>query len=128
MAIFGNVAPFPDGAMKVEIDAAYERLAPEMSDRAKDSPLNTYYTARGPIAGQIASSGVFEEADHRVFGWTRDYATADFLTLQSTLSNHQMLAADRRQALLTAVGEIIDRHGGRVTLPYETHLFLARRL
>ena len=128
LAIFGNVAPFPEGPMKAKVDAAYERLAPEMSDRAKNSALNTYYTATGPVPAQIAASGCFGAADHRVFAWSRDYPTSEFLTLQSTLSNHQMLAPNRREALLQAVGEIIDAHGGRVTLPYETHLFLARRL
>ena len=107
--------------MKAEVDAAYDRLAPEMSDRGKDSPLNTYYTARGPLSEQIEASGMFEAADHRMFAWSCDYAAAEFLTLQSTLSNHQLLAPDRREALFEAVGEIIEAHGGRVTLPYETH-------
>ena len=55
LAIFGNVAPFPEGSMKAEVDAAYDRLAPEMSDRGEE--FATQHLLHGKRADRRADRG-----------------------------------------------------------------------
>jgi hypothetical protein len=39
-----------------------------------------------------------------------------------------MQESAKREEMLGEIGQAIDEHGGEVTLDYETHLYIARRL
>jgi SAM-dependent methyltransferase len=78
------------------------------------------------IAG-IAASASFAPAEVSTFAWSHTHDTAQWLALLQTHSDHQALAADRREALLAAIGEAVDSLGGSFEMPYEAILVTARR-
>ncbi len=47
--------------------------------------------------------------------------------LLGTHSDHLILPAEQRVRLHGAVGDAIDRHGGRVDVAYDATVFLSRR-
>ena len=55
-----------------------------------------------------------------------DTAFAAYVALIGTHSDHIVLEDGKRHALLAAVADAIDAAGGTLTVPYTTHLSLAR--
>ncbi len=103
----------------------YARLAPGLESY---SVLLGGHDARADTAtAGIAASGGFETAHVSAFAWTRTHDTAQWLEILRTHSDHQALAAERREELLTAIGEAVDSIGGSFAMPYETILVMARR-
>jgi SAM-dependent methyltransferase/8-oxo-dGTP pyrophosphatase MutT (NUDIX family) len=79
------------------------------------------------VASDLDGSDAFAAPDFRRYEWTQDYATAPYLELLRTYSNHRALDERARSSLLGCVGELIDSHGGRVVISYLTELRVARR-
>ena len=63
----------------------------------------------------------------RSYPWRREYSTSEYVDLLSTHSHHIVLEPRVLSELLEAVGAVIDRHGGRLQLPYVTRLCLTHR-
>jgi SAM-dependent methyltransferase len=64
--------------------------------------------------------------EFRRYRWSLDYSSESYVELLSTQSPHRLLDPRRREQLLRQAGALIDRAGGRFTLPYETWLCQAR--
>jgi len=110
------------------LTAVYRRYAPEL---AEDS------LALGSIAGRddfrqdllaVGQSGGFDPLEVGFFDWHLEYPAGRWLDYLGTCSDHIALQADRRDALLEAVGRLIDRDlGGSLTVEYRTVLVSCRR-
>jgi SAM-dependent methyltransferase len=124
LALFWNFGAPPREVAEL-FDPIYARLAPGVESY---SVLLGGQDARADsaIAG-VAASGHFEEADLRVFPWTRVHETAEWLELLQTHSDHQTLPAPRRERLLAAIGEAVESLGGSFEMAYEAILVTARR-
>ncbi|MGD0589086.1 MAG: class I SAM-dependent methyltransferase [Thermoplasmata archaeon] len=103
----------------------YRRFFPESSvgfrlPRAEDVPR---------VGADLAGSGMFGPAIARSYPWEQRYATADYLDLLRTYSDHRSLGPDRREELLTRLGTMIDeRFSGEVRKAYLTVLSVARKV
>ena len=122
LAVIGNAVV--SQSIRAALDAVYERHAPSLAHTA---PME-WYNEQGPLPRLFAESGRFGPVAHRGEPWTRRYTTAQYLELLSTQSDHRLLPEAQREALWTAIGEAIELSGGAVTVGYEAHLHLARRL
>jgi SAM-dependent methyltransferase len=60
------------------------------------------------------------------YSWTESYSSIEYASLLGTYADHLTLAPDVREPLLTAVVDVVDAAGGRIDLPYQTFLLLAR--
>ena len=60
--------------------------------------------------------------------WSRSYTTAEWVRLLGTHSDHRILPEEQRTQLHAAVGDAIDRHGGRVDVTYDVEIYLSRRV
>jgi tRNA A58 N-methylase Trm61 len=78
-------------------------------------------TISSPLAGVEAGTLVLE------VGAGTGKATAMFAALLETHSTIRVLEPGRREALVGAVAEAIERHSGALTLPLVTRVCLARR-
>jgi SAM-dependent methyltransferase len=78
-------------------------------------------------AGLLAA-GRFAPPELRSWSWTRPATAAAWREQLETHSDHRQLPAARREALLAAVGEAIERRGGAIEIGYETQLVTARRV
>ena len=60
-----------------------------------------------------------------MYRWRERYTTDSYLRLLRTHSDHIVLGA-RVEPLLAGVGEVLDGHGGGLTLDYLAALWMAR--
>jgi SAM-dependent methyltransferase len=124
LAVFGNSPVMERSPLRRELDRAYEQLAPAL----RKPILTRWYADEVSMRALFAESGRFGPVTMRVYPWSRTYEIEAYLDLLRTHSDHRMLSDAERERLLDAVGETIVRHGGAITVRYESHLHLARKL
>jgi SAM-dependent methyltransferase len=76
----------------------------------------------------LLATGRFTPPELRTWSWARLATTAAWREQLETHSDHLRLPAARREALLAAIGEAIERRGGAIEIGYETQLVTARRV
>jgi SAM-dependent methyltransferase len=119
LAVIFHEKPPVDTALRRELDAVYARRYPE-----GPQPTGLDDVERSWIA-ELDASGRFGPVQVERYPWTAHYTTRDYLALLDTYSDHATLADDRRRALYADIADLIDRHGGRIEMPYVTLVFLA---
>jgi hypothetical protein len=87
-----------------------------------------YASADDQFLLEMRASRYFTDVGFDLFHWQRQLDAASYCTLLSTYSVHATMEPARRAALLEAVADVIGRHGGALSLHYQTGLFLARRV
>ena len=122
LATFWNVAQLPED-VRGELDAVYERLAPEIDPYSVVRGCGRIPEPNGPI--KVTLEG-FATTDTRRYEWEEPYARDAWLELIFTHSDHSRLDEPVRAPLVAAVGEVIDAHGGTVTATYRTYAVIAR--
>jgi SAM-dependent methyltransferase len=126
LALFWNRAPSRGDALRREIDAVYQRCAPELIDEAKQNPKELAKFEMEQAA-EIQASGLFHDVAVLRFPWSQPYTTEQYLGLISTHSDHIVLQKERLDCLLEGVGNAIERSGGSLELHYSTVLYLAHK-
>ena len=123
----GLLVPFwnfsvPDAGVRARLDEAYERIAPQVTDRSvvrRGGPATI-----PPIAEGLRAGGRFAEVEHRRYPWDHDYTTAEWLDLIQTHSDHSTLPPAQLAELVEAVAGAIGDDGLRVH--YVTEAIFAR--
>jgi hypothetical protein len=118
LAVFGSAPREIPSPLRETLSDIDLRLAPEFGGR----PPERSYLPDGPFAAYFEQSGLFGQVSHRAFAWSRRFSAQTYVEYLASVSRYQMLEASRREALLSAIGEAIEAHGGRFDLPHETHL------
>ena len=125
LAAFWN-ADWEACELREELKQAYDRALPEKDD---DDPMYPESDRSGNLRAdwerEIGGSPRFGDPELRTYSWQHEYSTAEYVALLHTHSIQLVLEPSRREALLTAIAEVLDRNGGRLRLPYETQLCLA---
>jgi len=125
LAVFGHVPMPVEEPFHTAFRAAFERHAPGVW--GLPSPQAGYLPS-GPFAGMFAESGLFEPATHRGYAWTWSLDGAGLGQYLRTDSSYHFLPETARFALFDAMAAAVEAHGGVIQAPWETHLYLARRL
>jgi SAM-dependent methyltransferase len=126
LALFWNRSPRRQDALRMQIDAVYQRCTPELIEVSSQTPRDMAKFEMEQAA-EIQDSGYFKDAVVLRFPWTQHYTTEEYLGLLSTHSDHSTLPAERLNCLLKGVGEAIDRFGGSLDLHYSTVLYMAQK-
>jgi SAM-dependent methyltransferase len=119
VAFFWNQGRDWTGALGADNDAVYARLAPEMS--------NTQWQLDW-VSDGIEACALLEPPTKRVVTWTQPYTRTEWERLLGTHSDHRILPDEQRTRLHSAVGDMIDRHGGHVEVVYDVEIYLSRRV
>lgn len=130
----GRLAPFWnyrrqfDPEIHQVLHAPYRRLAPALLDGSITGGVsgNGGRTTRETLE-QLRASRYFAEPEVQRHGWSRRYDAAQWCALLDTFSDHRLLEPAQRAALITAVGEAIERLGGDLVVDYETVVVSATR-
>ncbi len=125
LAVFWNLGS-PPPQLARELRDVYARLAPGVE--AYSVLLGNRDDRFELLARALTASGRFAVPAHERWEWRRAYTTAQWLDQLLTHSDHHALAPARRERLLAALGEVIERHGGGFELVYVTALLSAARL
>jgi SAM-dependent methyltransferase len=121
LAVIRNDKDPIEPRVRAELDAAYAKWPPVRDGQPADSAAS----ARAGYAAEIAASGRFGAVEVIEVRWEQRYTTREYLDLLATYSDHAAMDPAARGALLAAVAEAIDRHGGELTIPYVSLAFLA---
>jgi SAM-dependent methyltransferase len=122
LALVYNVGAY-DPALRDQLAAIYARYFPPSPDHP-----NAVAEWRDTYVGEIRASGRYAEPRVAELPWTQRYATARYLELISTYSDHAVLAPDVRARLFADIAAAIDNHGGMIEIPYVTLVVIASRL
>ena len=128
LAAFWNRPDWGRCAMRDELAAAYERTAPDFGpDPGPMHPGSQIAPDRWEDwDAEIAAAAGLEDPRTRFYEWDAEYTAQRYLELIATTHDHILLADDTRDVLMQAVGNVIERNGGSLSLPLVTKLCLAR--
>jgi len=123
-ALVRNETSGLDPALRADLEAAYARWFPAATwTPARDS----VEAKRRELTAEIEGSGLFGPVHAGLFPWTAIYTGRQYLDLLDTHSDHALLGPAVRTALYDAISSAIDRHGGRIEVPYVSMLLLSFR-
>ena len=120
LAIFGHVPVGLPGKLRDRLEQIYSAHV-----GALHSPPETLYLPSGPVKGWFDDSGLFGAVLHKCYPWTWRHTTTSYINVLRTRSDHRILPAATRDALLEDVAAAIDREGGAFEADYESHLYMA---
>jgi SAM-dependent methyltransferase len=123
LAVFGHVPVGLPAALLPQFKEIYLRQTGQWGP-----PPEGWYLPNGPFKGWFDESGAFGPVEHRGYQWQWGHTTSSYINFLRTRSDHRMLEPKKRDEVLSEVAKAIDHHGGRLTVDYETHLYIARRL
>jgi SAM-dependent methyltransferase len=127
LALFWNIPLWEDAGLRAELDAVYERHAPELMSYGAFPGLRAS-KEMASMCEELDTSGLFEPLIQSSYRWTVAYSVEGWLDLLNTHSDHRLLPEARRLVLLDGVAEVLNRRGGAFEMAYETQLYLARTL
>lgn len=118
LALFWN-REFFDQDVRTGLDRAYAEHAPELAgaDRGHTDE---------PFVEHLRESGKFASVDTEIYRWSTAIDADDLVGRTSTYSDHIRLPADRREALLGAIRDVVETHGGSVEVHFKTYAIVAR--
>jgi SAM-dependent methyltransferase len=125
LAIFGHVPSPPPEPFATPFRAAFERHAPGAWG---SRPPQAWYRTTGPVAGLIAGSGLFATPIHRAYRWTWLQDAQTLGAYLRTDSSYHVLPEPERFALFDELARAVEDLGEPLPAPWETHLYVARKL
>ena len=127
LVAFWNRPAWGDTVLRRALADAYRRTAPELPPDGPmhpDSPGGA--DADESWAQAVTATDGLTDPSERLYAWSLEYSSREYVELLGTLSDVRLLGDGDRQALLAAVGETIERHGGRLMMPMATRAAIAR--
>ena len=125
LAMFGHVPGLPDEPVRSAFLRIYDRFLPGAFDAPSPEAA---YRPDGMFPGLYAASGLFEAPTHRAYAWTWRLDPRTLGRYLRTDSSYHVLPESPRFALFDALSDAIAELGGVFDAPYETHLYVARKL
>jgi SAM-dependent methyltransferase len=125
LAVFGHVPMPPPEPFAAAFKAVVEARFPGAWGQP---PPQAAYLPTGPFAGQFDASGRFGPAQHRAYDWSWTADAETFGQYLRTDSSYHGIPEAQRFELFDALAAAVDANGGEIPLPWQTHLYAARRL
>ncbi|NLI54579.1 MAG: methyltransferase domain-containing protein [Clostridiales bacterium] len=126
MAVFWHLASIvaPGTEMLRHVRDIYRVYAPELDDyisreEAQELPLHRI--------AQMQTGGLFQTPVSRVYRWNDEYDTARYLKLMNSYSDFHAVSREARTAILGNAAAYIDDNGGRIMIPQEVRLYMAKK-
>lgn len=121
LGLFWNVEEPLEPDLQAAVEAAYRRHAPDLVDDRV--PSGGRY---GGHLDALTASGLFEELETRQYPWRVERTAEAFVGLRRTHSNHLLLMPAQLDRLSEDLAAAVARHGGIVSCPHTSVLFLTR--
>lgn len=126
LAVFWNVPAWGRSPIREALSAAYRATVPELRPDGPMHPDNHTVATDEDWLAEIGPAEGLTDATVVGYDWSVDYDPEQYTGLLATLSEVRLMDPDTRDALLSAVAEAIERHGGTLHMPMSTRLCLAR--
>jgi SAM-dependent methyltransferase len=122
LAIFGHVPVGLPAPLLARFKEIYLRHTGKWGP-----PPEAWYLPNGPFKGWFDESGKFGPVTHKSYPWKWRHTTSSYLDFLRTKSEHRMMAPSKREEIIGEIAKAIDDQGGKLSVDYETHLYIARR-
>nr|WP_274637362.1 class I SAM-dependent methyltransferase [Microbacterium bovistercoris] len=127
LALFWNAGD-PPAEIAEGFAAAYRNVETGLPFTPWATPQREGYGGMLDAAADgIRSVGGFDEPERLRLDWQATITRDAWLAQVPTAGGHNRIAPDKLAALLAAMGEVIDAHGGAFPMAYATLVLLARR-
>jgi ubiquinone/menaquinone biosynthesis C-methylase UbiE len=123
IAFFWNFSPTPDTPVFQDLNKAFQKYVPSMVSNPPTIP-----SLIEKRENWISDSKCFKDLVIKQYPWSKDYSTEQYLNLLKTQTVYQKFTEAEKQNLSNVVVQILNSHGGYVTKPYLSVLFLAQRI
>jgi SAM-dependent methyltransferase len=127
LVAFWNRPAWGDTELRRALSEVYRRTVPDLPPDGPMHPDNPGAPGADEAwARAIAATDGLTDPSERAYEWSIQYTAREYVGLLGTMSEMRLLSDADRQALLDAVGEMIERNGDRLTMPMATHAAIAR--
>ncbi len=128
LAAFWNRPVWAEGPLREELEQLLAGREPQLLAGAGTDPHGEERADMFDAWEQEAiATGRLGGTELRRYRWSTTYTPSSYLDLLRTQSPYRLLGAERMERLLSEIGTVIERHGGKFELPHVTWLCLARR-
>jgi SAM-dependent methyltransferase len=130
LALLWHRTAWSDEEIRGQLDGIYRRWAPKLREVNPGFPgLSSAGLAESfrHLVEEMLADRLFEDPVERKHPWVATFNAQSFIELLLSQSDHRLLPEGQRQALFTAIEEVIVDRGGTVTVPHETWVIVARR-
>jgi SAM-dependent methyltransferase len=132
LALFWNAFMVADGTLHAALAEADRVAFPEGERTTHAWHVDEHPVLEQPFAEewrwlQLHDDERFTDLRSRHYRWTQIYSAADYARYLATTSLYLMLEPAALDDALTAVREVIDKHGGTIEVTVDTGLATARR-
>jgi SAM-dependent methyltransferase len=116
LAVVTNETAAIDAGVRADFDVAYDRWTGD--DYGNERARHTVDVTRRTWTAEIDASGLFGPVHVLQFGWEAVYTSQSYIRLIDTYSENATLGEPQRAGLYADLAASIDRHGGRLVVPY----------
>ena len=110
LALCWNYPPRPFTGFFQDVQEIYRQILPDWTDPNSAPALDEDIRK---TENEITQTGLFEPVVVKRYPWSRDYSTAEYLTLLNTHSDHYNLEEPIKKRLFREIGALIDsQYGG----------------
>lgn len=105
-----------------EIQELYKKYMHQTGERRE------YSEDEARSLAELAAKYGFVDTKYKMYSFTKDFTADEYMKLLHTYSDHMRLEEPDRNGLLNGIYDVINRHGGVITVYYTIDLQLARKL
>ncbi|WP_066303878.1 class I SAM-dependent methyltransferase [Bacillus sp. FJAT-29814] len=126
MAVFWHLTSIiePKTEMLNQIRNIYRKYAPELDDYISLDEAEDLHNLR---ISQIQINNLFKNPVSNVYRWDDEYTTERYLRLMNSYSDFHDIDKDKQKAILDSVADYIDYKGGKIVVPQEVRLYMAKK-
>jgi cyclopropane fatty-acyl-phospholipid synthase-like methyltransferase len=126
MAVFWHLASIiePKTEMMIQIRNIYRKYAPELDDYISLDEGEDLHNLR---ISQIQTNNLFNNPVSKIYRWDDEYTTERYLRLMNSYSDFHDIDNDKQKAILDSVADYINCKGGKIVVPQEVRLYMARK-
>jgi SAM-dependent methyltransferase len=129
LAAFWNRPVWDHAELRDALREAYRQAAPELfAETDPVHPVSALPHDEDDWRRGVERTPGLGDVELREYAWSQVYSAGGYASLLQTHSTVRVLDPDRRDALVSAVTRAIEGHGGELTLPMVTRVWLARSL
>jgi SAM-dependent methyltransferase len=126
MAVFWHMSSIiePKTEMLKEIRNIYRKHAPELDDYISLDEAEDLHNLR---ISEIQTNNLFDRPVSEIYRWNDEYTTERYLRLINSFSDFHSIDQNKQNAILESVADYINSKNGKIVVPQEVRLYMARK-
>ena len=127
LAVFWHMSPIikHQTEMFIDIRNIYHKYAPELDTSKNTDEIEFIHNLR---ISEMQTNNLFGMPNFKIYRWNDEYTTKKYIKLLNTYSSFQIIDKDRKNIILKNVAELIDSKNGKILVPQEVRLYMAKKV